>query len=203
VKSYIRDSTDFLLKLPKTVPGAFHFCTVDVVNLYGSIPHSLGLRSLKYFTEQYGIDPNRIPVDFVLEAAEFILKNNFFTFNGKDYKQLEGTAMGTKFAPCYAILTLGFLEETQLYPELINRFSSDQAEFIMNNFYRYIDDCFIIWPDEFPPLTDFINILNGLHPSIKFTKTTSSRTKSHFWMSLYMLKITKYTPTSSGRKQTR
>jgi len=44
----------------------------------------------------------------------FILENNVFKFDNNYYKQTKGTAMGTKFAPTYATLVLGFLEK-QLY----------------------------------------------------------------------------------------
>ncbi len=38
----------------------------------------------------------------------------------------KGTAMGTKFAPSYVRLTVGLLEETKLFPEiLLNYFSVD------------------------------------------------------------------------------
>ena len=34
--------------------------------------------------------------------ADFVLKNNFFEFNGEVELQKYGTAIGTKFAPPYA-----------------------------------------------------------------------------------------------------
>ena len=34
------------------------------------------------------------------------------------FLQLVGTAMGTKFAPTYACLSAGYLEETILFPRL-------------------------------------------------------------------------------------
>ena len=40
-----------------------------------------------------------------------MLKNNFFEFDQKTFKQVHGTAIGTKFAPPYAILFMADLEE--------------------------------------------------------------------------------------------
>lgn len=54
---------------------------------------------------------NRFLKEFILEAAEIVLTNNAFTFNGKHLKQIKGTAMSTKMAPTYVTLTLGYLEE--------------------------------------------------------------------------------------------
>ena len=47
--SYIRDSQDFINKLRKLekIPDNAILVTVDVVGLYPSIPHNVGLRSLK------------------------------------------------------------------------------------------------------------------------------------------------------------
>ena len=49
---------------------------------------------------------NRFSNGFILEALEFILRNNNFKFDEKYYNQTEGTAMGTKCAPPYACLVV-------------------------------------------------------------------------------------------------
>ena len=46
----------------------------------------------------------------LVELAEIVLRN-IFQFNKKTLKQLIGTTVGTKFAPWYAILYTGDLEE--------------------------------------------------------------------------------------------
>ena len=43
-------------------------------------------------------------------------ESNNFLFDNKMFRQISGTAMGTKFAPPYACLTMGYLEETMLFP---------------------------------------------------------------------------------------
>ena len=48
IKSYIKDTTDFLTKLPNTVDENNSLLTFDVKNLYGSIPHDLGLEAIRY-----------------------------------------------------------------------------------------------------------------------------------------------------------
>ena len=82
--------------------------------------------------------------------------------------QLIGTAMGTDFAPPYACLTMGFLEETKLEPELCNHFEQVDCKMIIDNFVRYIDDGFSMWNSNLN-LDTFKTIMNNLHPSIKFT----------------------------------
>ena len=48
--------------------------------------------------------------EFLLELAEIVLKN-IFQLNEKNLKQFRGTAIGTKFAPPYAIIFMADLEE--------------------------------------------------------------------------------------------
>ena len=42
--------------------------------------------------------------------AEFVLKNNYFGFNGKVKQQLSETAIGTKFAPPYDCIFIDQVE---------------------------------------------------------------------------------------------
>ena len=51
---------------------------------------------------------------FILDAVDFILKYNSLTFYSRFYSQLEGTAIGTVFAPTYANLTMAY-HESQVY----------------------------------------------------------------------------------------
>ena len=105
---------------------------------------------------------------------KIVLKNNIFYFNGKFYKQIKGTAMGTKCAPFYATLTLGYLEKKIIQPALHNKLGPMISTYFATHFCRYLDDCFIIWPEEFPPFEHFLQILNDAHPAIKFTSEHST-----------------------------
>ena len=53
----------------------------------------------------------QISSDTLIELAETVLRNNIFEFDEKTFKQIRGTAIGTKFAPPYAILFMADLEE--------------------------------------------------------------------------------------------
>ena len=109
MKSYIKDSTDTLNKLPKENPKDSLLVSFDVENLYTNIPHDFGLDAVKCWLDKYPTEiPTRISLTFILKALDFILKNNTFQFNDKYYRQVKGTAMGTKCAPTYATLVLGY-----------------------------------------------------------------------------------------------
>ena len=71
----------------------------------------------------------------LLELAEIVLKNNIFQLNEKTLKQLRGTAIGTTFAPPYAIIFMADLEE---------RISED-IKLQLRIWWSYIDDICFIW----------------------------------------------------------
>ena len=55
--------------------------------------------------------------------------------------------MGTKFAPRYACLSVGYLEETILFPRLLPlRFTLTECKLIEEIFKRFMDDGFVLWP---------------------------------------------------------
>ncbi|CAN7976705.1 unnamed protein product [Ixodes persulcatus] len=88
-----------------------------------------------------------------------VLELNAFEFNNEYFRQVSGTAMGTKMAPSYANLFMGKLESKFL------------SEFPLTpTFYkRYIDDIFLIWTHSEEELLDFVDCYNSVHPNINFT----------------------------------
>ena len=159
VKSYIKDTNEFLNKLrsvPK-FPDNIILCTVAVVGLYPNIPHEEGLSTLRKQLnnriEKY------ISSDTLCDLAEVELKNNILKFGKKTLKQKRGTAIGTKFGPPYSILFIEELEE-----EILRK-----AEFKPYLWWRYSDDIFFLWEHGQENLKSFIDNINKMHPSIKFT----------------------------------
>ena len=105
----------------------------------------------------------------LLDLLEFILKKNNFQFNGTNYLQISGTAMGTKVAPSYANLFMSKLEKEMLetYP------------LKPTTWWRYIDDIFFIWDYGEIELEKCLHHLNTYHRTIKFTSEWSKE-KVHF-----------------------
>ena len=119
--SYIKDSADFIKKINNLdlIPENVILMTTDVVGLYPSIPHEVGLRALREALNKR--DEKTIPTEELLKMAEFVLKNNYFEFGNKIKQQISGTAIGTKFAPPYACIFMSdletkFLESQHLQP---------------------------------------------------------------------------------------
>ena len=175
LRSFIKDDWDFIRNIPPSVNFECDLFSVDIVSLYTNIPHSLGVEAISYYFDKYRDKiPRRFTKEFMIESTLFILNNNNFFFDEVCYHQKEGTAMGTKFAPPYACLSVGYLEETKLYVQLPWHFADSTCELIIRWFLRYIDDGFILWPRDLD-IDTFFTILNNLNTNIQYTIEASTK----------------------------
>ena len=158
--SYLRDSSHLLniIRHLKVPPGAI-LATLDVTSLYTNIPNDEGILAASRYLFRHR-DPSINPTDHsICKLLELVLKTNNFEFDNKEFLQVGGTAMGTKLAPSFANLFMGYFEEKYVAPY-------SKQPFLWK---RFIDDIFIIWtygPDE---LTRSVTYLNSVHETIKFT----------------------------------
>jgi hypothetical protein len=160
---------DFLNKIPTNINEKTILVSFDVISLYTSIPHDLGLTAIEHWLDKHRESlPRPFPKEFILEAISIVLKENTFRFDDINYKQIQGTAMGTKKAPTYATLTMGFIE-TQLYERLKEGYGQDEKENFVKLFKRFLDDCFLPWQKTEAELEELHKMLNSLHPKIQFT----------------------------------
>ncbi|XP_065660058.1 uncharacterized protein LOC136083998 [Hydra vulgaris] len=81
--------------------------------------------------------------------------------------------MGTKMAPPYACLVVGYLEEVKLFPKVLPIFFNKiECENIQNNFKRNMDDGFVALLKSIK-VNLLLKCLNSLHPDIKYTDEQS------------------------------
>ena len=102
-------------------------------------------------------------LDAIIDLAEVVLKNNIFTFGKKTLKQKRGPAIGAKPAPLYSILFMSELEE-----DIVKL-----CEYKPYLWGRYIDDIFFSWEHGENKLKSFIDKIDKVHPTIKFTSEWS------------------------------
>ena len=153
VTANIRDTPDLLQRLPEMMGQDCQLVTYDVQNLYGSIPHSLGLRAIEFWLDRVHQRKSSYTKEFVIESLRWILENNNFLFNGKHYRQLKGIAMGTKVAPVNATLTLGFLEMSLSYSILV-KYGTTLCNLFKNNYFRFLDNILNILDVKQLPVSD-------------------------------------------------
>ena len=80
---------------------------MDFRSLYRNIPYQEGIQAVKESLEK---KPSTIANNVVVTSFTRILTLNKSIFNCIHYLQAKGSAMGTKCAPCYAIIFIGASE---------------------------------------------------------------------------------------------
>ena len=98
-----------------------------------------------------------VSTDTIIDLAEVVLKNNIFTFGKKTLTEKQRTAIGTKLAPPCSIL-----------------FMAEQEEKIIKEFEYKL----YLWEHGENKLKLFIDNINKVHPTIKFTAEWSKTSTS-------------------------
>ena len=113
------------------------------------------------------------------------MKNNNFYFNNKFYRQLKSTAVGLKVAPVYATLSLGYLERT-MYSLLETNYGISTKNNFVSNYYRYLDDIFVIYDSQLFDVDSISNFLNELDPDLHFDLETNGSSVYFLDVNIYL-----------------
>lgn len=175
--SFIEDTPDLLRALEELktepIPDSAIPVTIDVVGLYSNIPQEEALQRMEEALEtRPECQKQKVPTKFLITLLHLVLSLNIFTFNENLYKQLWGVAMGTRCAPTVANIFMGHIEKKIL--DL-----STHSSLIYKGFWkRFIDDIILVWTGTEEELQEFIQFINSLHPTIKFTANYNFQTRS-------------------------
>ena len=104
-----------------------------------------------------------VSTDSLIKLAECVLKNDIFEHDKSVFKQLRGTAIGTKMGPPYAIIFMDSLEEDMLGNTILKPVVC----------WRYTGDIFMMLEHGEEELKKVLENLNCFHPTIKFTAECS------------------------------
>ena len=171
IPAHLPNTDSFLTKLKDSFPmglppGSIVF-TLDVTNLYGSVPIQEGIDAVMTLIRNNLCKVNLFGISLsdLRSLLSHVLTNNYVRFGNDVFKQTSGIAMGSRIAPPVAIafmhvLESGFLSSVNLTPSL---------------YLRYIDDIFGVWTHGLDQLTHFFNCINSYHRSITFTMSTTSQ----------------------------
>ena len=138
----------------------------DVTSLFTNVPvqETINIIVEKAFTDNWfnsTYDLN-LQKDQLTQLLRMASTDQLFQFDGQLYEQCEGVAMGSPLGPLLANVFMCHLEE---------RLSDD--DLIPSYYKRYVDDTLAIMPG-LDAAESFLNVLNGLHPSIHFTMELSN-----------------------------
>ena len=196
VPSYIESYQDFRRKISqyRKIRAGTLLCTFDIKDLYTNIDHTLAIKAIMYWMRRHHdlthqavckllrdsgerstlfIADNHYLVTIITNAVRLILDNNIFMFDGDYYQQVKGIAMGSSAAPIIANLTIAYLE-IRLYKKVRKVLGEQIGSYVKKHWYRYIDDCQLVWPFAIKTLDRFTDILQTLDKAIVLVREVSS-----------------------------
>jgi hypothetical protein len=97
--------------------------------------------------------------DQIIGLLKQVLTTTYFMYDGAFYDKNDGVAMGSPLAPVIANYYMEHFEQQAL----------SRAPRIPTQWYRYVDDTFVVWPHGEEELREFLDQLNSIHHNIKFT----------------------------------
>jgi hypothetical protein len=149
-----------------TLPENTFPVSIDVVGLYSNIPNEEGLECFKEALDTR--KEKTVPTNLLVTLLRLVLIWNIFEFDKNMFLQLTGTAMGTRAAPTFPNIFMAKIDKMVLAGN----------ETLISFFRRFIDDIFMLWLGTEEQFLTFMDNINSLHPTIKFTHNYNLREKS-------------------------
>jgi retron-type reverse transcriptase len=133
--------------------------TLDITNLYTSIPSNEVIELINQKLQELGLDSKNLQ-DEVIELAKVTIHQNYFESNNMFWQQDSGTPMGS---PISSILAEIFLQnlENKWYPSMIN---TRHIQYIG----RYVDDVLIVYDSALSTADAILHDHNDMHSNIIF-----------------------------------
>lgn len=147
------------------------YCMVslDVTNMYPSIPHQLIIKALE---NMYNPDIE-IPLNEIIIAISLVLNSMEFQFNQLTYKQHKGCPIGGPLSSLFAEMVIRELEQDVL------------SKLNVKFFERFVDDAMLIITNS-KGVTSVLDAFNAYNKEIQFTIEIEQNNKLNFLdMTLY------------------
>ena len=187
------NSLQFIEKVKNIrIPHNATLTSFDVTSLFTNIPISDTLAIIEDTLFKNKINPTIITE--VLASFKCCTSQNYFNFNNSFYSQTQGVPMGSPLSPLLAEIFMNHFETQLLH-------SNHPLVKYVHTWYRYVDDVFCIWSGTQRQLNQFLNHINSLFPTIKFTLETEQENSINF-LDLTILKTSNRLEFSIYRKPT-
>ncbi|KAK3755590.1 hypothetical protein QZH41_005961 [Actinostola sp. cb2023] len=169
VPAHLKNTEEFIKFLTDIDGEVKGFCSLDVCNLYGSIPledidtTTPSVFSVaKHFFSKYKSDCELkgLNDDDFESLLRLCLTSDVILIGDKGYTQKTGLAMGNNLAPALAII---YMNEIDI--QILCQFQ-DKA---LMSLKRYIDDIFIAWMSDGTTAEEILSTANSLNTALKFT----------------------------------
>ena len=155
----ILDSFTFadIIKSSKLDPSSVFLCSFDISSLFTNVPlaETIQITADALYKMEHLSSP--FPQKVFVELTEMAISSVELSFNDIMYRQIDGVAVGSPLGPAHANIFVGYYE-TKLFQTI-----SKSAMY-----YGYMDDTFVVFNSE-NQCKVFLERLNSLHPSLRFT----------------------------------
>ncbi|KAJ8919254.1 hypothetical protein NQ315_003837, partial [Exocentrus adspersus] len=144
----------------------------DVVSLFTNVPvdKTLSIVKNKLENDSSFKDRTKLNVTAFMELLTLCIKTTYFQLENDFYQQDFGMAMGSSLSPIKSNIFMEYFGETY-----VKNYTNKPKIW-----WRYVDDVFSVWPHGQDSLTQFLNFLNNIEPTIKFTLELEENNKLPF-----------------------
>ena len=163
-RTYLKDTSDFIRKIEKIhVPKDALLITLDYESMYTNIVHEEAIEAVRKTLTNHSKHHTvggltRPSIESFCKLIELAVKYNNFRFNGKDYYQCRGVAMGHRASPAICDIVIFYLEEHIL----------SLADGKIFEWLRFRDDVFAVYTGNEQEASTFLDMANQIHPTLKF-----------------------------------
>ena len=163
-RTYLKDTSDFIRKVENIrIPKDALLITLDYESMYTNIVHEEAIEAVRktltnHSKHQIVGGLLRPSIESFCKLIELAVKCNNFKFNGKDYYQCRGVAMGHRASPAICDIVIFYLEEHIL----------SLADGKIFEWLRFRDDVFAIYIGKEHEAATFLDMANQIHPTLKF-----------------------------------
>ena len=164
-------------------------CSFDICSLFTNVPLAETIEICTKTLYDGHLPTAVIPKHVFIELMKTATTLVEFSFNNIMYRQIDGVAMGSPLGPVLANIFVGYYES-----KLFNKILKPTV------YCRYVDDTFSFFHKE-TEFQKFLNCLNSLHPSLKFTNEIETNNSLPFLDVLVTKSDNKFIP-SVYRKPT-
>ncbi|CAF4560692.1 unnamed protein product, partial [Rotaria magnacalcarata] len=162
------------------------FCTIDVTDLYTMVPQIEGVLSLRKMLDQLKLKQvGKLKVETIIRLSRFVMKNNYFSYNGQFYHQVRGGAMGSPLTLTISNCYMYFFER-----QIVNQIRNSSGLY-----FRYIDDIFVTinWPvrhllkevDRWNKFDENINLSAKIGSSVNFLDLSIEHRDGQLFTTVY------------------
>ena len=184
--SHLKNSGDLLNRIKDININGKKIVSFDVKALFTNVPVDGAMAAVKRVTDNVTDDDLPMPKEDFMKLIHLCVSFNVFQFDGKEYEQVKGLAMGSPLSAVLACLYMEAMEEDH-YKNIVG-----------NNctWLRYVDDVLCFVPSE-TDLPRLLQELNNIDAAIQFTTEEENNGKIPFLDTLILrdgerLKFTVY-----------